>query len=114
MDPAYVFGVMVGKEKPQEVRYPPAGRSILAFARRKRTRNQREKGAIDERVAVNQEKPRAVWTVHELNIKRLRPQLGTKASCVELALDTYLWRRALIARNSASLALTSFHVPVSS
>jgi hypothetical protein len=63
---------VLGNETLKKVRDPPASRSILAFARGERSGDEREKSAINEGVAIDKEEPRAVWTFHEVNIKRPR------------------------------------------
>jgi hypothetical protein len=63
---------MLGDHALQKIGDPPTGRCILAFAGGQRSGDQREKGAINEGVAIDEEESRAVWTFHEVNIKRPR------------------------------------------
>src|SRR6476659_5466589 len=64
MHPTDIIGVMVGDEQTEERGYSPAGRGIFALARGEGTSNHREKGAIDQRIAIDQKEPRAVRTFH--------------------------------------------------
>ena len=72
VDPTEVVRPMVGHQEPQKIRDAPAGGSILTFARGQRSRNQGEKSAINESVAIDKKQSRAVWTIHRVNIKQPR------------------------------------------
>ena len=72
MNPAKVVRPVVGHEEPQKIGDTPAGGSILALARGQWSRNQREKSAINESVAIDKKQSRAVWTIHRVNIKQPR------------------------------------------
>jgi hypothetical protein len=63
---------VLGNHAPQKIGDPPAGRCILAFAGGQGPGDQREKGAINEGVAIDEEESRALWGFHEVNIKRPR------------------------------------------
>src|SRR5881392_2558455 len=101
MDPADVIRLVIGHEEPEESGYSPARRCVLALAGREGTSDHREKRAIDQSIAIDQKKSRAVRTFHRVNIKLAE-------------LDSYLARRELSAKNSVSLGLVSFHLPISS
>jgi hypothetical protein len=55
VDPPEIFGPVGVDESVEEVDDAPGGGCVFAAARRERPRDQREEGAIDQRVAVNEE-----------------------------------------------------------
>jgi hypothetical protein len=55
VDPRDVIGAILLPEPKEEVRHAPRGGGVLAFGGAKRTRDHREEGAIDQRVAVDEE-----------------------------------------------------------
>ena len=77
--PSEIIGLVLGDHPLQKIGDPPAGRCILALAGGQRSGNQRKESAINERVAIDQEESRAVWTFHEVNIKRARSDRDTRA-----------------------------------
>src|SRR5439155_26124986 len=70
MDPAEVIRSMIGHEEPKKIRDAPAGGSILALAHGQWSRNQREKSAINESVAIDKKQSWTVWAIHKVNIKQ--------------------------------------------
>ena len=58
VDPAEVLRLMRREEALEEIHHPPGRRSVLTTRRGERAGDQREEGAIDQRVAVDQEEPR--------------------------------------------------------
>ena len=65
-----LYSLSYGQQPLKKVCYAPACRSVLPFARGEWTRDQREKSAINERIPVDEKQPGALWTIHEVNIKR--------------------------------------------
>jgi len=74
MHPAEVLGLMLGDQALKKVCNAPARGGVLTFTRSKGPRDQRKESTVDERVPVDEKQPRTFWTIHEMNIKRLRLQ----------------------------------------
>src|ERR1700682_4341386 len=80
MYPAEVLRLMLRDQTLKKVCYPPACRGVLPLARGEWARDQREKSAINERIPVNEKQAGACWSIHEVNIKRPRPQGARRRS----------------------------------
>src|SRR5690606_1237105 len=83
-NPAQVLRLVLLEQSLEKVRDAPGGRRVLAAARGKRTRDEGEERAIDERVAVHEEQSRTSgrrdighgWCKGQAAISRAAPRCG--------------------------------------